>query len=60
MSRNRMTRSELKMENATLRDRLGEARDLIDEALGLEGLDSQAVDEDDDEGEEDEDDEDDQ
>ncbi len=36
MSQTRMTRVELEEENAALRGRLAEARDLIDEALDME------------------------
>lgn len=38
MSQTRMTRVELEEENAVLRGRLAEARDLIDEALELEDV----------------------
>ncbi len=58
MSQTRMTRAELEEENATLRGRLREARDLIDEALGLGDADEELGDgnEDDLDDEEDEDD----
>ena len=46
MQRRRMSKADLEEENTMLRDRLGEARELIDEALGVE-----EVDEDDDEEE---------
>ena len=39
MSQARMTRAELEEENAALRGRLAEARDLIDDALDLHEVD---------------------
>ncbi len=47
-----MTRAELEEENAALRGRLAEARDLIDDALGI--VDEAPDEEDDDETDEDE------
>lgn len=50
MSQTRMTRAELEEENATLRGRLAEARDLIDDALELHELED--LDDEDEDGEE--------
>ena len=44
-----MTKSELEQENASLREALEEARDLIDEAIGLEVADDDDDEDDDDE-----------
>ena len=49
MPGSRMTRADLEAENNILRERLAEARDLIDDALGLE--EAERDDEDDDEDE---------
>lgn len=49
MSRTRMTKIELESENRELREALSEARDLIDEAIGLTvDSDEDDLDEDDD------------
>lgn len=48
MSQTRLTRGELEEENAALRGRLAEARDLIDDALGVDDVDD--IDEDDENG----------
>ena len=49
MSRTRMTKIELESENQVLREALSEARDLIDEAIGLTvDVDDEDLDEDDD------------
>lgn len=47
MARGRVTRAELEEENDMLRSRLAEARDLIDETLGVEEGDPDDEDEDD-------------
>lgn len=48
MPGSRMTRADLEEENNTLRERLAEARDLIDDALGLEEAESDSEDDEDD------------
>lgn len=48
MTGSRMTKADLEEENTMLRERLAEARDLIDDALGLEDTEPDAEDDDDD------------
>lgn len=48
MPGSRMTKADLEEENTMLRERLAEARDLIDDALGLEDTEPDEEDDDDD------------
>lgn len=54
MPASRMTRADLEEENAMLRGRLAEARDLIDETLDIEEVDPAEDEENDEELDEDE------